>query len=134
MTEKRQRGSVAVECAFFALLLGGLLLVMVEGSNAIHTYSKLLEASREGARMVLRDNGDTSEVANLVQSLTADMAHSCQTRVSTNSSDPTHKTVTVEVSYEYEWFLWSGQGDRFLQSYKDSPLTLRATTTMPLPN
>lgn len=130
MMKNKQGGTVAVECAFFALLLGGLLLVMVEGSNAIHTYSKLLDASREGARQVLREDGDTSEVSNLVQSLTADMAHPCQTSVSTNSAN---KTVTVEVSYEYDWFLWSGQGDSYFAAYKDDPLVLRATTTMPLP-
>jgi len=64
-----QRGIAAVETALGMLMLIPLLLVLVEGSRALLEYKQLQNAAMEGARMLNRQNGDTTGVADYVSSL-----------------------------------------------------------------
>ena len=119
-----ERGVMAAE---FALLLPVFVLLMallLEGGNAIRTYSVLVEASREGARHVLL-HGDASNVPAVVQAVTADLSGVAASTVTTAI-----KTVTVEVGYAYRSFNGS---EGFIEALFDGPLILRASTTMPLP-
>jgi len=124
---RSENGSMSAE---FALLLPVFILLMVllvEGSNVVHAYASLVEASREGARAVLRD-GDSNAVANIVQALTADLPGG--PAVASISSNAAGNTVTVEVGYEYQSF--TGQ-DAFKAVLGPDPLVIKARTTMPLP-
>jgi len=64
-----QRGIAAVETALGMLMLIPLLLVLVEGSRALLEYKQLQNAAMEGARMLNRQNGDSTGVADYVSSL-----------------------------------------------------------------
>lgn len=129
--DERRRGMAAVEFALLLPVMALLILLMVEGGNAMHTYSSLVEASREGARHVLME-GDTADVEALVAAVVADLDPG---KLSTNvTTDPDANTVTVEVSYVYELFgSKSGTGDSEGLFGKDEALTFVAQTTMPLP-
>lgn len=125
-TDRRQ-GFAAVEFALLLPVLAVLILLLVEGANAMHTYSTLVEASREGARHVLME-GDEANVEALVQALVADLdLDDLTTNVVTN---PAAKTVTVEVTYVYQ--LFGSQNGQGLFGDDDS-FELVAQTTMPLP-
>jgi Flp pilus assembly protein TadG len=121
----------AVEFALLLPVMALLILLMIEGSNAMHTYSSLVEASREGARHVLME-GDTADVEGLVAAVVADLDPG---KLSTNvTTDPDANTVTVEVSYVYELFGSQGYEVESQGMFgNDEPLTLVAHTTMPLP-
>lgn len=126
---RSQRGMAALEMAIILPVLAALFFVLVEGSNAIRTYSLMTEVSREAARLVLRE-GNADNVSTLVQSLTQGQLSSqnLTTNVTTNTQA---KTVTVEVQYGYTSLMGS---DSMLQSFNnDQPYVLLARTTMPLP-
>jgi len=132
MRDDRRRGMAAVEFALLLPVMALLILLMVEGGHAMHTYSSLVEASREGARHVLME-GESADVEALVAAVVADLDPE---KLSTNvTTDPDAKTVTVEVSYVYELFgSKSGQDDESEGMFgNDEPLTFVAQTTMPLP-
>jgi Flp pilus assembly protein TadG len=122
----------AVEFALLLPVMALLILLMVEGGNAMHTYSSLVEASREGARRVLME-GETADVEALVAAVAADLdPDKLSTKVTT---DPDANTVTVEVSYAYQFLgSKSGQDDNSQGLWgDDGPFTFVAQTTMPLP-
>lgn len=124
-----QRGMAALEMALILPVLAALFFVLVEGGNAIRTYSLMTEVSREAARLVLRE-GNANNVTTLVQSLTQGQlsGQNLSTRVTTNTQA---KTVTVEVQYGYTSLMGN---DTVLQSFNnDQPYVLLARTTMPLP-
>ncbi|WP_272701619.1 TadE/TadG family type IV pilus assembly protein [Desulfovibrio sp. Fe33] len=125
--DERRRGMAAVEFALLLPVVLLLILLLIEGGNAMHTYSSLVEASREGARHVLME-GETADVQSLVNAVLADFDPD---DLSTNvTTDPVDNTVTVEVSYVYKMFgSQSGEG----MFGNDEPFTLVAQTTMPLP-
>ncbi|MEZ7197181.1 TadE family protein [Pseudodesulfovibrio karagichevae] len=129
--DERRRGMAAVEFALLLPVMALLILLMVEGGNAMHTYSSLVEASREGARRVLME-GETADVEALVAAVVADLDPG---KLSTNvTTDPDAKTVTVEVSYVYELFgSKSAQDGREGLFGNGNALTFVAQTTMPLP-
>lgn len=124
---RTERGSMAAE---FALLLPVLVLLMallVEGGNVVHAYASLVEASREGARAVLRE-GDASVAPQIVTALTTGLPGGPATAsVKTNAAA---NTVTVEVGYAYQSL--TGQ-DAFTSVLGSGPLIITARTTMPLP-
>ena len=64
-----QRGVAAVEMALGMLILVPLLLVLVEASRALLEYKQLQNAAMEGARMLNRQNGDSSGVGDYVGNL-----------------------------------------------------------------
>lgn len=122
-----QLGLVALEMALVLPALMVLFLFLVEGANAMRVYAVIQDASREGARQVLRD-GDTGGVTALVASLTGDLPES-----ELNTSivmAPGGGAVTVEVQYAYQSFYGF---DALLDVLSDTPLVLKASTTMPLP-
>jgi Flp pilus assembly protein TadG len=125
--DNSRQGLAAVEFALMLPALALLLLLLVEGANAMHAYSTLVEASREGARYVLMD-GDTASVETLIGALVAELnTEDLSTNVAT---DPIAKTVTVEVSYAYQPFGSESAGGMFNDG---KPFQLVAQTTMPLP-
>lgn len=126
--DNSRRGLAAVEFALMLPVLALMLLLLVEGANAMHTYSALVEASREGARHVLME-GDDANVAALVSALIADLdANDLATNVVT---DPVANTVTVQVSYNYQPF--GSSGDEGMLGDNNDAIQFVAQTTMPLP-
>lgn len=127
-TDRRQRGLAALELALILPLLMGIFFLLVEGANAMRTYSLLSEASREAARLVLRE-GTTADVNTLVQSLTAEQlpGSTVNATVTTNTAQG---TVTVEVNYDYETMFGSST---LTALNNNEPYVLLARTTMPLP-
>jgi len=124
--DERRQGLAAVEFALLLPVMLFLLLLVVEGAAAMHTYSSLVEASREGARYVLME-GESADVEALVAALVADLdTENLTTNVVTDSNA---NTVTVEVSYDYELF-GSENGSGLFGN--DEPLKFVAQTTMPL--
>lgn len=121
-----RRGLAAVECAIMLPAMALLFFVLVEGASAMHAYSNIVEASREGARMALMDRTPT-DIEALIESVTADLnAEALTTSVTTNAGD---NTVTVEVSYDYQPI---GE-DAIEMLTGDQTFVLVAQTTMPLP-
>lgn len=126
-TNERQ-GMVAVEFALMLPVLALVIMLLVEGSNAMHTYSTLMEASREGARYVLME-GETANVEALIEAIVADLdVDELSTHVVT---DPVANTVTVQVAYDYKFF-GDSDGQSMIGDENDS-FQLVAQTTMPLP-
>lgn len=123
--ESRQ-GLAAVELALFLPVMALLFFLLVEGTNAMHTYSNLVEASREGARLALMD-GTPSDIEALVQAVTVELGiENLTTSVTTDAGS---NTVTVEVTYDYQPF-----GENGLKAlWGDHSMQLAAQTTMPLP-
>lgn len=119
-----RRGLAAVEFAMMLPVMALLLFLLVEGASAMHAYSDIVEASREGARLALMDGG-TSDIEALVESVTNNLdVEGLTTSVITGA-----ETVTVEVSYAYQPF---GE-EAFRMLTGDQSLQLVAHTTMPLP-
>lgn len=119
-----RRGLAAVEFALMLPVMALLLFLLAEGASAMHAYSDIVEASREGARLALMD-GAPSDIEALVESVTNNLNFDhLTTEVITNSD-----TVTVEVSYDYQPF---GE-NAFEMLTGDKSLQLIAQTTMPLP-
>lgn len=126
--ENGRKGMAATEFALLLPVLGLLVLLMVEGSNAMHTYSALVEASREGARHVLMQ-GDEADVDALVNALVADLDRNALT--TDVVTDANAKTVTVKVAYNYKPFGSSGEEGIFGDD--NDHIQFVAQTTMPLP-
>ncbi len=124
-----QKGMAAVEMALILPLVAALLFVLVEGSSALRTYSSLQDASREGARLVLRE-GPGADVQTLVQALFPDLAPASLSAKSV--VDSTAHTVTVEVSYVYTPFSGSS-GSGAQDAFGNTPYTFVSSTTLPLP-
>lgn len=123
---QNKRGIAAVEFAMMLPVMALILFLLVEGAHAMHAYSNLVEASREGARMALME-GTTSDIVSLIQSITDELdADAMSTSVVTDAGA---KTVTVEVAYAYQPF----SENAFEMLTGDSSFTIVAQTTMPLP-
>jgi Flp pilus assembly protein TadG len=126
--DHKQRGLAALEMALILPLLAAIFFLLLEGAYAMRTYSLISEASREAARLVLRE-GTTADVDTLVHSLTAAQlpGATLNTSVTTNT---TQGTVTVEVNYDYETLF----GASALTALNNNQTyVLLARTTMPLP-
>lgn len=119
-----RKGIVAVEFALMLPVMLLMLFLLVEGANAMHAYSNLVEASREGARLALMD-GAPSDIEALIRSVTNEL----DTEALTTSVTAGINTVTVEVSYDYQPF-----GEDALDMFTgNQSLQLVAQTTMPKP-
>ncbi|MEL7640843.1 MAG: TadE/TadG family type IV pilus assembly protein [Solidesulfovibrio sp.] len=134
----RQRGAAAVEMAIGMLLLVPLLLLLVEATRAITEYSQLQNASMEGARMLARQNGDTSGVEDFIKNsiLTdasgAALLGGAEPTVTIGPRD-SDNNVTVQVDHAYSPYFTGGAGGAgSLLSGADS-LVISAKTTMALP-
>jgi Flp pilus assembly protein TadG len=124
--DNSRKGLAAVEFALILPAIALLFLFLVEGANAMHAYSNLVEASREGARLALLD-GAPSDIEALVQAVTQELdADYLTTSVITDEGS---NTVTVEVTYDYQPF-----GENALEALTgESSLQFVAQTTMPMP-
>lgn len=127
--KNKQSGFAATELALMLPVLVSLLFLLVQAANAMHIYSSMQEASREGARMVLLE-GQTADITTLVKSLVTDIPADDLTTKITTDADETY--VTVEVSYDYHPFT-GGEDETDPLTGESTALTLRASTTMPLP-
>lgn len=124
--DSSRKGIAAVEFAVMLPVMVLVLFLLVEGASAMHAYSNLVEASREGARLALMD-GTSSDIEALIESITNELdSQALTTSVTTNAGS---NTVTVEVSYVYQPF---GE-NAFEMLTGDQFLKLVAQTTMPLP-
>lgn len=122
-----EQGMAALELGLVLPLVALLLLVLVEGASALRTYSALQEASREAARMAVRE-GQDADLKALVESLFPDLPRDSLQVVT--STDPAARTVTVKVSHAYQTFAGtSGSQDVF----GNDPFVFEAATCMPLP-
>jgi len=127
--DTQRQGLAAVEFALMLPVMAVLLMLLVEGANAMHTYSSMVEASREGARHVLLKGSDAN-VEALVAALVADIdSAALNTNVTT---DPVANTVTVEVSYQYELF-GNASSTTPIGESNDNSFQFVAQTTMPMP-
>jgi Flp pilus assembly protein TadG len=124
--DESRRGLAAVEFALMLPVMALLLFMLVEGAGAMHAYSNVVEASREGARMALMD-GSAADIEALVEAVTRELnSQDLTTAVTTDSAA---NTVTVEVSYAYQPF-----GENAIKMLTgETSLVLVAQTTMPLP-
>ena len=135
------RGLAALELALGMLLLVPLLLLLVEASKALTEYAQLQNASMEGARMLARQNGDTSGVESFVQSLftNSDASPALDGDPPTVTVSPrgADNNVTVQVDHVFTP-LFAAQTDAQgnLSPFNImgvDPITLSARTIMALP-
>lgn len=130
MKQQSQKGHALIELALLVPILTMLLVGVVEVGNAINAYLTIAEASREGARLAVRE-GASADVDGLVQSLIDRLPESNYTTSvdfgNDSSGDP---MVTVEVNYDYQFIF---ESIPLVQSILPNPFTLRASTTMPIP-
>jgi len=128
MRRAEERGIAAAEFALSVPVMVLMVMLCVEGGNALRTYGILQEASREGARLVLNQAGGTQNVAELVRGITAQLpapAPSTSIRF-----DAAKDNVTVEVSYAYRGFFGA---DSVFEAIDNNTPVVRARTIMPLP-
>lgn len=97
-----QRGVAAIEMAVGMLLLVPLFMLLVEGTGALRQYSELQNAAMEGARMLVRQGGDSTDVASYVQSLLA--GTDCSSPLVTISDRDANNNVTVQVDHAFTPF------------------------------
>jgi Flp pilus assembly protein TadG len=126
-SRNNEHGMAVPEFLVIMPVLLALLMLVVEGSFMLRAYSTLNEASREGARLVMRE-GEAVDVPAFVDSLISDLPVS--ETATTVSVDSQANIVTVEVDYAYHSF--------FLDTPLVDPSTgeayqLTASTSMPLP-
>jgi Flp pilus assembly protein TadG len=130
MKQQPQKGHALVELALLVPMLTMLLVGVVEVGNAINAYLSVAEASREGARLVVRE-GSSADVEGLVQSLTDRLPESSlSTSVEYGNDDSGDQMVTVEVNYDYRFIFESLP---LAPDILPNPFTLSARTTMPVP-
>lgn len=124
--EESKGGFSAVEFGLILPIIASLLLLLVIGADAMRVYSTLVEASREGARLVLME-GDATNVPALVESVSAGVPpEALQTQVVEGVAQ-----VSVEVSCVYTPFMGSSG---VLKNFMDEEsMVMVARTVMPLP-
>lgn len=133
-----QRGSAAIEMAMGMTLLAVLLMILVEASSALIEYAKLQNAAMEGARMIARQGGDTSGVADYIKSLFQDADSNSTLGGSLPTvtiSDPdANNNVKVQVEHEFTFFFNTQQSGQSTGSGHSllgtDALTISASVTM----
>lgn len=134
-----QRGLAALEMAIGMLLLVPLLLVLVESTKALSQYAQLQNAAMEGARMLARQNGDTSGVDSYVQSLfkNSDGSATVDGTAPTVTITPrdSNNNVTVQVDHVFTPFFTNQAGaqESPFSIMGSTPLTLSSKTVMAVP-
>lgn len=132
MLYQTQKGNALVEFAFVLPILLMLLLGVAEVGNMLNAYLTVVEASREGARLVLSE-GPSANVQGLVNTLTARLPPPLPKADVNPKAGPDpfgNQFVTVEVTYDYHFIL----GDvPLIRNLFPDPLTLSASTSMALP-
>lgn len=138
-----QQGLAAVETALGMLILIPLLLVLVEGSRALLEYKQLQNAAMEGARMLNRQNGDTTGVADYVSSL----FHGSDASLTVDGAAPTvsigardaNNNATVQVDHAFTPLLAQsgsqGSTNAFnLSALNNFTLSAKVVTALPTAN
>ena len=133
-----ERGIAAVEAALGMLILVPLLLIAIEASRALMEYSQLQNATMEGARMLSRQNGDTSGVASYINSLfsNADGTSTVEGSAPTVAIGPrdANNNVTVQVDHVFKPFLsQQSSGSGIFGLLGSNAFTLSSTTVVALP-
>ncbi|MFP5257778.1 MAG: TadE/TadG family type IV pilus assembly protein [Acidobacteriota bacterium] len=132
-----ERGIAAVEAALGMLILVPLLLVLVEASRALLEYSLLQNAAMEGARMLSRQNGDESGVADYVNSLFTNADGTSTVEGSPPSvligARDANNNVTVQVDHAFTPFFTPDSGSSSFDLMGTNSLTLSAKIAMALP-
>ncbi|KHK02253.1 TadE/TadG family type IV pilus assembly protein [Desulfovibrio sp. TomC] len=141
---REERGVAAIEAVLGMLILVPLLLVLVEASRALLEYSQLQNAAMEGARMVSRQNGDPSGVADYMKSLfqnsDASSTLAGQAPTVTVGSRDSSNNVTVQVDHVFSPFFASqsdsqgGSGLFSLVGTDALTLSAKVVTALPAPN
>lgn len=130
MKQPSEKGHALIELALLVPILTMLLVGVVEVGNAINAYLTIAEASREGARLVVR-TGSSADVDGVVQSLIDRLPTSnYTTSVNFGTDDSGDRMVTVEVNYDYQFIFESLP---LVEQILPNPFTLSAQTTMPIP-
>lgn len=124
-----RKGIAAMEMALMLPLIVLLLFVLAEASIAMHTYTSLQEASREGARMVLLQ-GEGADVDGLVKTIITEIPD--DKVITSVVTDTGQRTVTVTVSCDYIPFKGGTDGSSIITGEQNA-YTLQASTTMPIP-
>lgn len=122
-----ERGIAAAEIGLFLPVLIFLLFILVEGTSAFRTYTQLVEASREGARIAVHE-GDAVLVPAVLATVLRDIPGG--TYESRTVIDEANETVSVQVTYEYHANLLT---DEILEAIGNGPFLMRSETVMPLP-
>jgi len=132
-----ERGIAAVEAALGMLILVPLLLVLVEASRALLEYSLLQNAAMEGARMLSRQNGDETGVADYVNSLFTNADGTSAVEGSPPSvllgARDANNNVTVQVDHAFTPFFSPNSDSSSLSLMGTKSLTLSAKIAMALP-
>lgn len=139
---RNQKGIAAVEMALGLIVLVPLLLLLVEASKALTEYSQLQNAAMEGARMLARQNGDATGVADYIKNTVLTDASGepllggAEPAVTISPRDA-QNDVTVQVDHDYSP-LFTPQYDSSgainpFSLFGSNPLTISAKTTMALP-
>lgn len=97
----RQKGNAAVELGLMFPIALALMMLAVEGGFALKAYMALHEASREGARLVLRESS-AAQLPLALKTL-ADKLDLTKLK-STVVMDQGTKSVSVELTYDYPTF------------------------------
>ncbi len=137
-----QRGIAAVEMAIGMLLLVPLLLILVEASRALTEYSQLQNAAMEGARMLVRQNGDPTGVEDFIKNsilrnASGDALLDGATPLITISPRDSENNVTVQVDHAFTpFFTTQSESGETSSSYNmgTDALVISAQTTMALPD
>jgi Flp pilus assembly protein TadG len=125
-----ETGQALTELALILPLLVILFLGLIEAGSALKAYLTVVEASRDGARLVARE-GSSADVKGLVQMLTERLSTSdVRVQVTYDEDELGGQMVTVEVHYDYK--LLFGRVSP-IQVFASDPLPLTARSTMPIP-
>lgn len=132
---RNQRGIAAMEMAIGLLVLVPLLMVLMEGTQALLQYATLQNAAMEGARMLVRDGGNTSGVTDYIKRMVSpDDLDATSVNISTRDAN---NNVTVQVDHVFTAFFQSSSDDQDQGSAFDGldtdPVTLSASVTVALP-
>jgi len=133
-TTHSQRGIAAMEVAIGLVFMVPLFMILVEGSSALIQYSKLQNAAMEGARMLIRDGGDTTGVSAYIKSIVSPTDTDATTV--TISNRDVNNNVTVQVDHVFTTFFQSESDGQTNSSslLGNDPLTLSAAVTVALPD
>lgn len=128
--KQTQTGRALIELALTLPIFLILLLGVAEVGNAINAYLTVFDASREAARLVVRDGPAAAADAELlVFTLTDRLGPSnVQAVVDTQPSPAGGGIVTAEVRYDYQFIF---NNVPFIQQIVPQPFVLRASTVMP---
>lgn len=125
-----ETGGALIELSLLLPIILIILVGLVEVGNGLNAYLTVAEASRDGARLIVRE-GPTANLNGLVQTLAERLPASTLTSQATYGFDSRgNRTVTVVVNYDYRFIFGNIP---LVNELLPNPLRLRGTSTMPIP-